>query len=126
VAGGNETILVVEDNPRLLVLTQNVLSRLGYRVLEAPTGVAALEVWKQNRNEISLLLTDLVMPDGMNGRELAERLLEESPGLKVIYASGYSAEVAGKDLNLQEGVNFLSKPFKARKLLHTVRAMLDS
>jgi len=126
VVGGNETILVVEDNPHLLNLVRSALSRLGYRVLEAPTGVAALDVWKEHRNEISLLLTDLVMPDGMNGRELARRLTDESPGLKVIYASGYSAEVAGKDLSLEEGVNFLSKPFKAHKLAHTVRAMLDS
>ncbi len=125
VVGGNETILVVEDNLDLLVLMDSVLSHLGYRVLKAPTGVAALELWRQNRNEIKLLLTDLVMPGGMNGRELAKQLLEESPGLKVIYASGYSAEIADNDLYLEEGVNFLSKPFRADKLAHAVRARLD-
>jgi PAS domain S-box-containing protein len=126
VVGGNETILVVEDNTKLRGLLKVVLSRLGYRILEAPTGVAALELWKQNRNEISLLLTDMVMPAGVDGKELAKQLLEESPGLKVIYASGYSAEVAGKDLVLKDGVNFLSKPFDIDKLVHTVRARLDS
>jgi CheY-like chemotaxis protein len=126
VNGGNETILVVEDDPSLRNSVITILSRLGYRVLEASTGVAALEVWKENRNEIRLLLTDLVMPDGMNGKELARLLLAERPELKVIYASGYSVEVAGKDLHLEEGVNFLCKPFKSHLLAQTIRAKLDS
>jgi signal transduction histidine kinase len=126
VNGGNETILVVEDDPSLRNSVITILSRLGYRVLEASTGVAALEVWKKNRNEIRLLLTDLVMPDGMNGKELARLLLAERPALKVIYASGYSVEVAGKDLHLEEGVNFLCKPFKSHLLAQTIRAKLDS
>ncbi len=78
-----------------------------------------------NSKDIQLLLTDLVMPGGMTGKELAERVLQDSPGLKVIYISGYSAEVVGKDWPLTEGVNFLSKPFQARKLAQTVRHCLD-
>ena len=72
-----------------------------------------------------MLLTDLVMPDGINGRELSERLLAEKPGLKVIYASGYSADVVGQDFVLEEGVNFLAKPFNPLKLAQVVRARLD-
>jgi PAS domain S-box-containing protein len=123
--GGNETILFVEDELSLRASVRNVLSRLGYRVLEASDGASALEVWKQNRDEIHLLLTDMVLPGGINGKELGERLLKENPKLKVIYASGYSAEVASKDFPLEEGVNFLTKPFQAQKLAQTVRQKLD-
>lgn len=123
--GGNETILLVEDEQSLRVLVRNVLTRLGYRVLEATTGLTALEVWKEHQQDIKLLLTDLVMPDGMTGKALAEQLVAQSASLKVIYTSGYSREIAGKDFPLQDGVNFLSKPFQAAKLAQTVRANLD-
>jgi two-component system cell cycle sensor histidine kinase/response regulator CckA len=123
--GGNETILLVEDDASLRKSVRTTLSRLGYKVVEAITGVEALEVWKQHHEEVSLLLTDLVMPDGMNGIELAEILLQNNPKLKVIYTSGYSADVAGKDFPLNEGVNFLSKPYEAHKLAKTVRDCLD-
>jgi two-component system, cell cycle sensor histidine kinase and response regulator CckA len=115
----------VEDDPSLRLSIRTALTQLGYRILEAPTGVKALEVWNQNRDQIGLLLTDLVMPDGMNGKDLAHRLRQENPKLKVIYMSGYSAEVAGKDFPLEEGVNFLSKPFQITKLAQAIRARLD-
>ena len=124
--GGHETILLAEDDPALRVAVRKALSQLGYRILEAPTGVKALEVWKENRNEISLLLTDLVMPDGMTGKALAQRLLQENSKLKVIYMSGYSAEVVGKDFPFTEDVNFLTKPFPAQKLAQTIRNCLDA
>jgi PAS domain S-box-containing protein len=124
--GGNETILLVEDDPTLRFSVRKALSQLGYRILEAPTGVKAIEVWKENRNEIRLLLTDLVMPDGMTGKDLAQRLFQENSKLKAIYMSGYSAEVVGKDFQLLEGVNFLTKPFQAEKLAQTVRECLDA
>jgi CheY-like chemotaxis protein len=123
--GGSETILLVEDEQSLRVLTRDVLTRLGYRVLEATTGVTALDVWKEHREEIRLLLTDLVMPDGVSGRELARQLGEADPKLKVIYTSGYSRDIAGHNFPLQDGVNFLSKPFQAAKLAQTVRNCLD-
>jgi CheY-like chemotaxis protein len=94
-------------------------------VIEAINGVEALEVWKQHRDEIQLLLTDLVMPGGITGRDLGERLLKENPELKVVYASGYSHEVIGKDFLVKEGLNFLTKPFEAHKLAQTVRNRLD-
>ncbi|HUZ07052.1 MAG TPA: ATP-binding protein, partial [Candidatus Paceibacterota bacterium] len=124
--GGGETILFVEDDKFLRPSLCQILSRLGYRVLVAANGVEAIEVWKQHRDEIHLLLTDLVMPGGINGMELAGQLLELNPKLKVIYASGYSAEVASKDFPLEEGVNFLNKPFELHKLAQTVRQMLDA
>jgi CheY-like chemotaxis protein len=105
---------------------RKALSKLGYRILEAPTGVKALEVWQQYRDEIRLLLTDMVMPDEMTGTELAERLLQENPGLKVIYMSGYSAQIVGKDFPLKEGINFLTKPLQASKLAQVIRDRLDS
>jgi len=124
--GGNETILLAEDDPALRVAVRKALSQLGYRILEAPTGVKALEVWQANRDEISLLLTDLVMPDGMSGLDLTQRLLQENPKLKVIYMSGYSAEVVGRDFPFAEEVNFLTKPFPAQKLAQTIRDRLDA
>jgi two-component system cell cycle sensor histidine kinase/response regulator CckA len=102
-----------------------VLSGLGYRVLEAPTGLAALEVWKVNRGDIRLLLTDLVMPDGMSGIELGERIVGDDPQMRVIYMSGYSPEIAGRNIELQEGSNFLAKPFNPQKLAQVVRDTID-
>jgi PAS domain S-box-containing protein len=126
VRGGSETILLVEDEFAVRNTVQTTLSRLGYRVLEASTGDEALEVWKQHRSEIRLVLTDLMMPGGMTGIELAKKLLQLDPKLKVIYASGYSAEIAGSDSSLNEGVNFLAKPFQAHKLAQTIRSCLDN
>jgi two-component system cell cycle sensor histidine kinase/response regulator CckA len=123
--GGHETILLVEDDPHVRSSFRKALAQLGYHVLEAASATGALEIWKQQPAGIHLLLTDLVMPGGMTGKKLGEQLLNENPGLKVIYVSGYSAEVAGKDFPLQEGVNFLTKPFQAQKLAQTIRKCLD-
>ena len=123
--GGHETILLVEDEMALRTSMRTALSRLGYRVLEASTGGHALELWQEHRDAIRLLLTDLVMPGGITGKDLAERLLKEDPQLKVVYTSGYSAEIADKDLNLEEGVNFLAKPFVLQKLAQIIRKRLD-
>ncbi len=124
--GGNETILLVEDDPHLRSSFRKTLAQLGYHVLETVNATEALEIWKQQRDGIRLLLTDMVMPGGMTGKELGEQLLNENAGLKVIYVSGYSADVAGKDFPLQEGVNFLTKPFQAQNLAQTIRKRLDS
>jgi PAS domain S-box-containing protein len=126
VHGGSETILLVEDDPRLRASLRTALAQLGYRVIEAPTGVKGLAAWTEHRHEIRLLLTDLVMPDGMSGKDLAERIRGEDPGLKAIFMSGYSAEVVSKDFPMREGVNFLTKPFQAHKLAEAVRNCLDA
>ena len=117
-------ILVVEDEPSLRLLVRKVLERSGFEVLEAASGRAALELWDQDKPHVDLLLTDMVMPDGMSGRQLAERLKADNPALKVLYTSGYSTELLGKDLGLQEGANFLQKPYPPSKLVQTVRTAL--
>ena len=124
--GGHETILLVEDDQSLRASIRKALSQLGYHILEASTGVKGLEVWKENRDAIDLLLTDLVMPDRMTGRDLAQCILQENPKLKIIYMSGYSAEVVDKEFPLNEGVNFLTKPFQAIHLVETIRKVLDA
>jgi DNA-binding NtrC family response regulator len=93
--------------------------------LEAPNAVVALGIWKAQRPEIRLLLTDLVLPEGINGIALAEQLTREEPGLKVLYISGYRADFTGGEVVLEEGVNFLTKPFESRKLAQTARRCLD-
>jgi DNA-binding NtrC family response regulator len=92
------------------------LSRLGDHVLEAANGAEALVVREQPRDAIHLLLTDLILPGGMTGKDLGARILKENPKLKVIYVSGYGAEITGTDFKLQAGVNFLLKPFQSCKL----------
>ena len=117
-------ILVVEDEPSLRLLVRKVLERNGFVVMEAASGVAAIELWDKDKPHVDLLLTDMVMPDGMSGRQLAERLKADNPDLKVLYTSGYSTELLGKDLALEEGTNFLQKPYPPAKLIQTVRTAL--
>ncbi|MGP8200657.1 MAG: ATP-binding protein [Limisphaerales bacterium] len=122
---GTETILVAEDEPVLRELVVNILEFCGYRTYQAETGPAAIKAWQEHRGEIKLLLTDMMMPGGMTGRQLAERLHQDDPGLKVIYTSGYSPGMAGKDIALLEGFNFLAKPYSPGKLAQVVRECLD-
>jgi len=124
--GGTETILLVEDDADVRLVTRLTLERHGYRVLEAPDGLAALELWRQHRDAVALLLTDLVMPGELDGRELAQRLRADRPQLKVIYTSGYSPELAGRELHSRSGEAFLQKPCPAERLLETVRECLDA
>ena len=127
VPGGREMILLVEDEPGLRVLVQGILQRYGYGVLNASNGIEALDVWKQHKHEVDLLLTDMVMPEGMSGRQLADKIWEETPSLKVIFTSGYSVDLLGdKTGELKEGLNFLQKPYRPQSLAQTVRNCLDS
>jgi two-component system cell cycle sensor histidine kinase/response regulator CckA len=123
--GGTETILLVEDEATVRLLCRAVLERAGYRVIEAANGVEALRLWKARTEHVHLLLTDIVMPAGVDGRALAQQLQADAPKLKVIFTSGYSAEIAGRELVLSEGQNFLQKPCPPQKLLETVRQSLD-
>ena len=122
---GSETILLVEDEPGVRMLTRVVLERQGYHVLEAAHGLEAVRLWDQHQATIRLLLTDIVMPEGVNGRELAARFRAANPTLPVIFTSGYSAEIAGRQLSLLEGQNFLQKPFSPRQLLEIVDRSLS-
>jgi PAS domain S-box-containing protein len=125
IRGGTETILLVEDERAVRELVARVLQKYGYKILPVGNGVEALEIWNQHKNEISLLFTDLVMPDNMNGRELAEKLWAEQPGLKVIFTSGYSSDIVGKDFKLEPGLNYLQKPYQPQALAVAVRRCLD-
>jgi PAS domain S-box-containing protein len=124
--GGRETVLVAEDEEPLRQMVVHILKIQGYTVLEAESGQHALAVWEQSNCKIDLLLTDMVMPGGVMGRELAEKLAAKFPGLKVIYTSGYSPGMAGKDASLLEGRNFLPKPYSIGKLTQFVRECLDT
>ena len=123
---GHETVLVAEDEDALREMVVQVLKIQGYTVLEAASGRAALEVWERANRPVDLLVTDMVMPGGIMGSELAERLTTQSPRLRVIYTSGYSPGMAGKDASLLEGRNFLPKPYSIGKLAQFVRQCLDA
>jgi nitrogen-specific signal transduction histidine kinase/CheY-like chemotaxis protein len=118
---GDETILLVEDETPVRNLMQALLKRHGYRVHTADSGVQALEVWKQHHDTIDVLVTDMVMPEGINGRELADRLRTDKPNLKILFCSGYSDEILGNDSPLRHHENFLEKPFELVKFLQQVR-----
>jgi CheY-like chemotaxis protein len=119
--------LVVEDEDSLRVMVESILKRHGYLVLTAANGVEALQVWEQCQGEVDLLLTDMVMPEGLTGRQLADRLKEQKTGLKVIYTSGYSVDLISDQREaLREGLNFLQKPYHPQLLTETVRSCLDS
>jgi two-component system cell cycle sensor histidine kinase/response regulator CckA len=83
-------------------------------------------LWKECKDRVDLVVTDLIMPDRISGRELAEKLWAERPGLKIIFTSGYSAEVVGKDFVLRRGLHYLQKPYQPDKLASTVRECLDA
>jgi len=122
---GHEVILLVEDEDCLRIVTRLALEQYGYRVLAATTPAAALKIWEKESAQIDLLLTDLIMPGGMSGRELAERLLAERPALKVIYTSGYSEDLVSRHLDLDPGRAFLQKPCSSAALATAVRQCLD-
>ncbi len=120
---GTETVLVVEDSPQLRELMQEVLQVRGYRVLDAENGDAALEVARRHDGPIHLLLTDVIMP-GMNGRQLADRLTAARPDMKVLFASGYTADVLVQ-YGVEGGVHYLQKPFTPDVLARKVREVLS-
>jgi len=120
---GHETILLVEDEPSILALTSTLLERQGYTVLAASTPGEAIRLAKQHPGEIDLLMTDVVMPE-MNGRMLAKNLLALYPHLKRLFMSGYTADVIAHHGVLDEGVQFIQKPFTMENLAAKVREAL--
>ncbi|MBI5387547.1 MAG: PAS domain S-box protein [Verrucomicrobia bacterium] len=126
VRGGTETILVVEDEPALRELVIEILQQYGYKTIEAASGVQALAIWAERKAEINLVLTDVMMPEGVSGRDLAEKIHAENPSMKVIYSSGYPLDVLGREFFLREGLSFLQKPYQPQTLAKTVRECLDA
>ena len=125
VHGGNETILLVEDEAVVREFVSEILRQQNYKVLEAGSGVEALKVWDKHAGNLDLLLTDIIMPEGINGRQLAAELKKRKPGLKVVYTSGYSPEVIGKEFERSDTA-FLAKPYAAPRLAQVVRQALDA
>ncbi|MGB0579557.1 MAG: ATP-binding protein, partial [Limisphaerales bacterium] len=124
--GGNENVLVVEDETAVRRLVCRTLERVGYTVFEAENAEAAEQLWNLHKLDIDLLVSDLVMPGGKSGFELAQELTAARPDLPVIYMSGYSAEFVEKGRDLDMGVNFVPKPFTRKAILEIVRNRLDA
>ena len=125
-SGRGETILVVEDEHAVRSLLCLLLQRSGYHVLEAASGVAAQALWPEHRKEIRLLITDLVMPDGVSGADLAKALLVDRPDLRIIFISGYSPTLGKDRKTFGFDVEFISKPFELQHVLAAVRTQLDA
>jgi len=126
IPGGNETILLVEDEEAVRRSIGNMLVHYGYQIHMAVSGKAALQIWQHHHGSIDLIITDVVMPGGVSGRALVEEMRSEKPNLKVIFCSGYTDDVLGKDSLLRKKSNFIEKPFPTDKLLRKVRACLDA
>jgi two-component system cell cycle sensor histidine kinase/response regulator CckA len=125
VRGGQETILVVEDEPVLRDMAHVILEACGYNVLEAGSGVEALRVWESQHSLIDLVLTDMVMPEGMSGMELAQKLRLAKPEQRIIFASGYSMEDLDTSFVRNGHALFLQKPYTHLTLAKAVRECLD-
>jgi signal transduction histidine kinase/ActR/RegA family two-component response regulator/HAMP domain-containing protein len=124
--GGKETILVVEDEDVLRDLAKMILAGCGYQIIEARSGAEALRVWETHAEKVDLLLTDMVMPEGMSGMDLATRLLAAKPGLRIIFASGYSMDDLDTSFVHKGHASFLQKPYTHVTLTKAVRACLDA
>ena len=123
--GQNETILLVEDESALLFVNTRALTMLGYHVLSAANGPEALALWEQNHEKVDLLLTDMRMPKGITGLELAKTLRGTKPALKVVIMSGYSLEIVQDCAEGQMDFKFLPKPFSLQSLSETLRGCFD-
>jgi signal transduction histidine kinase/CheY-like chemotaxis protein len=123
--GGTETILIVEDEPVLREMARDILSGYGYRIFEASSGKEALGAWLQKTDEIDLLLTDMVMPEGVSGADLARQLLVNHPRLKIVFTSGYTANEINTRMLVKMKARYLQKPYTHADLARTVRECLD-
>jgi CheY-like chemotaxis protein len=122
--GGKETILIVEDHPDVRATVVAQLGRMGYRLFEAANAADALALLERPE-PVDLLFTDVVLPGGMSGRELAEVVRRLWPDLKVLFTSGYTSNAIVHQGRLDEGVDLLTKPYKRADLAHKVRQVLD-
>jgi two-component system, cell cycle sensor histidine kinase and response regulator CckA len=126
VRGGKETVLVVEDELVLRELVREILTTHGYRVMEAADGLEAMKVWEENREQVDLLLTDIAMPHGVSGRDVADKLRKDDPQLPVIFSSGYSREMIERSEDASRGAAYLAKPYNPTQLAQAVRGALDA
>ncbi len=122
---GTETIMLVEDEELVRHLSRKMLETCGYTVIEARDGVEALQIWEAEKRKPDLLITDVVMPQ-MGGRELAEKLMEKMPNIKILFSSGYAADAMTRYGVLETNTNFIQKPFTLEALAGQVRKLLDA
>jgi len=122
--GGDETILIAEDDIQVRELTKEVLAGYGYKIIDAKDGADAVKVFIENKDEIQLLIFDVVMPK-KNGKEAYDEIKDVRPGVKAIFISGYTEDMIHKKGILEEGLNFLSKPILPNELLRKIREVLD-
>ena len=113
---GSGTVLIAEDEEAVSLLAACTFEKHGFKVIAAPTGAEALQLWEQHADDVVLLFTDMVMPGGMSGHDLAQQLRAQRPALPVIFSSGYSRELLTGGMQLQEGVNYLPKPYRPADL----------
>jgi PAS domain S-box-containing protein len=125
VTAGSETILLVEDDVSIRRVVAKCLKRWGYTVIEAEDGTSAMNLWPLHRGQIELVITDMMMPGGLNGLELAQALRRESPDLKVIITSGYAIDLAREGSPIVESVRFLQKPYEIDTLAKSIRSYVD-
>ncbi|WP_253257994.1 PAS domain-containing sensor histidine kinase [Sphingobium sp. SA916] len=125
ICGGDETVLVCEDDEKVRAYTVDVLKELGYRVIEANDGAAALQALDSASQSIDLLFTDVILPGGMTGADIAQQARAERPGLRVLFATGYARNAIIHHGRLDPGVELLTKPFTYAELAAKVRDMLD-
>ncbi|EPR10781.1 histidine kinase [Sphingobium indicum IP26] len=125
ICGGDETVLVCEDDDKVRAYTVDVLKELGYRVIEANDGAAALRALDAASQSIDLLFTDVILPGGMTGADIAQQARAQQPGLKVLFATGYARNAIIHHGRLDPGVELLTKPFTYAELATKVRDMLD-
>ena len=118
------TVLVVEDDSAILNLVSRLLELHGYRVLSTSSSRNGLLLWERHKEEVDLLLTDVVMPDGINGRELAHRCLADKPCLPVIYSSGHNIELSYEEGWSPARIHFVQKPYRPQQLLHLIAEIL--
>jgi signal transduction histidine kinase/CheY-like chemotaxis protein len=122
--GGTETILLVEDEPLVLEMAQRTLQQLGYNVLPCSSADEALRTFGEYQSKVQLLVTDLMMPR-MNGKELASRISALSPGVPVLFSSGYGESMVAQQGVVDDGVHYIGKPYRPRELADRVRNLLD-
>ena len=122
--GGSETVLLVEDDPYVRESTRIVLESLGYTVVAAEDGREALANLDDSP-DVALLLTDIVLPGGMSGVELAKEARNRHPDIRLLYMSGYASSAANYDAALKPGVNFIPKPFRMTAIDRAIRGILD-
>jgi PAS domain S-box-containing protein len=121
---GTETILVAEDEQIVMMFVKKILEKAGYTVITASDGAEALEKFKANKDTVSLVLSDMVMPK-KNGREVCEEIRTIKPGIRTIFISGYTADIIDKKGILEKDVCFITKPFTKNDLLRKIREVLD-